>query len=133
MKDIPDTMKAVLLEAYNANLVRALRSLKMAELPVPKPEPGQVLVKVEAAPVNPSDIAFMRGGYNIQKDLPAIPGFEGAGRIVKAGDNADSDLIGKRICFFSQDDTGGTWAEYVAVNVEHCMPVSDQLAVDQAA
>ena len=133
MKDIPDTMKAILLEAYNANLVRALRSLKLVEMPVPKPAAGQVLVKMEAAPVNPSDIAFVRGGYNIQKELPAVPGFEGTGTVVMSGENTDPDLKGARVCFFSQNDRGGTWAEYVIVNANLCMPVSEELAVEQAA
>ncbi|MFP4470784.1 MAG: alcohol dehydrogenase catalytic domain-containing protein [Bacteroidales bacterium] len=133
MNTIPDKMKALSFEAYNANLIRALRMLKLVEKPVPVPAAGQVLVKMDAAPVNPSDIAFLRGGYSVRKQLPATPGFEGTGTIVRTGDEVDDKLKGSRVCFFSQDDEGGSWAEYVAVNLQHCMPVSDVLPVEQAA
>jgi NADPH:quinone reductase-like Zn-dependent oxidoreductase len=53
-----------------------------------------VLPEMEAAPINPSDIAFIRGGYNIQKSLPAIPGFEGTGTIAGVGGQVDDKLIG---------------------------------------
>jgi NADPH:quinone reductase-like Zn-dependent oxidoreductase len=129
----PDKMKAITLEQYNPNIVRALRSMKICEMPTPKPGPDQVLVKVEASPVNPSDIAFLLGGYNIVKPLPAIPGFEGVGRIVEAGDSIDSSFVGERVTFFTQDDTGGAWAEYVVLNRDQVIPVSIELPLEQAA
>ena len=126
-------MKALILEAYNPNLVRAMRSMKLAEIETPKPLFGDVLVKVQAASINPSDIAFIRGGYNIQKSLPAIPGFEGAGIIEDVSGDIDKKLIGKRVSFFSQNDKGGTWAEYVAVKLSNCLFVKDDLPIEQAA
>ena len=69
----------------------------------------------DASPVNPSDIAFLRGGYNIVKPVPVIPGFEGVGKIVAIGGKMDKAFVGKRITFFSQDDESGAWAEYAVV------------------
>ena len=126
-------MKALILESYNANLIRAMRSMKAIEKETPKPLKGEVLVKTQSAPINPSDIAFIRGGYNINKALPAIPGFEGTGTIAGVGQGVDEKLIGKRVSFFSQDDRGGTWAEFVCVKKQDCIFVLDELPVGQAA
>ena len=126
-------MKALILEAYNPNLIRAMRSMKIVEVDNPLPFAGEVLVKIQAAPINPSDIAFIRGGYNVKKSLPAIPGFEGTGIIEDVSDDLDEKLIGKRVSFFSQDDKGGTWAEYVAVKLSNCLFVKDDLPIEQAA
>ena len=131
--NIPDKMKAVLIEQYNPNIVRALRSMKIAEVPVLKPGADQVLVKVEASPVNPSDIAFLLGGYNIVKPLPAIPGFEGVGKVVAVGENIEASRVGERVTFFTQDDTNGAWAEYVVLRTDQLIPVSIDLPVEQAA
>lgn len=126
-------MKALILEDYNLNLIRAMRSMKLVETEKPQPSVGEVLVKVQAAPINPSDIAFVRGGYNIQKSLPAIPGFEGTGIIEEVGDGVENKYVGKRVSFFSQDDDGGTWAEYLAVKLQNCLFIKDEMPVDQAA
>lgn len=130
---IPDKMNAVILENYNPNLIRALGSMKVREVPVPVPAAGQLLVKVEASPVNPSDIAFLRGGYNIVKPVPTIPGFEGVGKIVAVGDSMDETLIGERVTFFIQDNDSGAWAEYALVGENDFIPVSMDLPVAQAA
>ena len=45
-----------------------------------------MLIKVESAALNPSDILFMRGQYNIKLDYPYTPGWEGSGIIVDASD-----------------------------------------------
>jgi len=126
-------MKAVVLENYNPNLIRAFRSMKVEMLPVPETLSGQILVKVEASPVNPSDIAFLRGGYNIVKPLPAIPGFEGTGKVVAVGDAMPATLIGEKVVFFCQEDTGGAWAEFVVLNEDEFISVHKSFLVEQAA
>jgi NADPH:quinone reductase-like Zn-dependent oxidoreductase len=64
-------MHAVQLRAYDGKP----ESSSVVELPVPEPGPGQVLVRVAASPINPSDQMFLRGLYGFKKPLPAIPGF----------------------------------------------------------
>jgi NADPH:quinone reductase len=72
---LPDTMRAVQLSAYDGRP----ESVRVAQVPVPAPGPGEVLVKMAASPVNPSDLMFIRGLYGFKKPLPANPGFEGSG------------------------------------------------------
>jgi NADPH:quinone reductase len=127
-------MKAILLPEYNANVIRAMKSLHVAELDIPGPAGEQVLVKVAAAPCNPSDIAFMRGGYNIRKPVPVVLGFECTGTVVETGDDPEAKkLIGKRVSCFSQGIENGTWAEYFMTDHRNCLLISDELDDDQAA
>lgn len=106
--------------------------LKVIEIEMPKFGDNEVLIKVHAAPVNPSDIAFIQGNYNVVKTLPAIPGFEASGKVVNAGKNV-KNLIGKNISCFVQDDRGGTWSEYVVANVNDTILLKDEMDLDQAA
>jgi NADPH:quinone reductase-like Zn-dependent oxidoreductase len=87
---------------------------------------------VHGAPCNPSDIAFMEGGYNIIKALPAVPGFEGSGRIVEAGEGAEH-LIGSKVSFFVQAEGDGSWSEYVCTHAGHTVILDEAMDLDQAA
>ena len=74
-------MRAVQLRAYDGKP----ESIVVAEVPLPQPGSGEVLVRIFASPINPSDLMFIRGLYGFKKPLPAIPGFEGSGTVVEAG------------------------------------------------
>jgi len=127
-------MKAIILPEYNSNVIRAMRSLQVAETGIPVPTGEQLLVRVAAAPCNPSDIAFMRGGYSIRKPLPAIMGFECTGTVLETGDDPElKSWIGKRVSCFTQDEEAGTWAEYVATHPDNCLQLRDELSDEQAA
>jgi len=63
----------------------------------PEPGAGQVLVALEAAPVNPSDLLLITGRYGYRPPLPAPLGVEGVGRIVAVGRAVDSVRIGERV------------------------------------
>jgi NADPH:quinone reductase-like Zn-dependent oxidoreductase len=127
-------MKAIILPDYNANIIRAMKSLAVGEVPVPEPKDSQVLIRVMAAPCNPSDIAFMRGGYGIRKQVPAVMGFECTGQVVEAGtDPGAKALLGKSVSCFSQGDESGTWAEYFMADSRDCIVLKDEVPVEQAA
>ncbi|MDG2081355.1 MAG: zinc-binding dehydrogenase [Bacteroidales bacterium] len=125
-------MKAVLLKAYNKNIIRAMLGLSIEERKVPKPDIDEVIIKVHASPVNPSDIAFIQGSYNIVKSLPAIPGFEASGIIVDSGDNK-KHLIGKKASCFIQGNGSGTWSEYMLAKIDDIIILNDDMNMDQAA
>ena len=76
---IPETMQAVRLEEENG-------TLQVRQIPVPMPGPGEVLVRMAASTINPSDIGFMysTSGYS-NRTLPVTPGIEGSGTVVAAG------------------------------------------------
>ena len=56
----------------------------------------EVLVSMEAAPLNPSDFLFVRGIYGVRPAFPSSLGAEGVGRVVKTGSKIDVALQGKR-------------------------------------
>jgi NADPH:quinone reductase-like Zn-dependent oxidoreductase len=125
-------MRAVQLRDYDGKP----ESISIATIPVPRPAAGEVLVRMAAAPINPSDVAFINGMYGVKKALPAIPGFEGSGTVVAAGGGMMARfLMGKRVaCHASSPNVaGGTWAEYLAVPASFCVPLRKQVDIEQAA
>jgi len=128
------TMNAVMLPQYQGNIIRALRSLELKEVSIPELLDDEVLVEISAAPANPSDLAFIQGGYNIRKAVPAIPGFEGSGRVVLSGQSPDAkNLMGKKVSFFSQSEHGGSWASHIPVKENDCIELDERIPTEQAA
>ncbi len=129
----PIHYRAAELPSYNANTLRAMLSMRITEKEIKSLGVGQLLVKMEAAPCNPSDIAFMQGGYNVVKALPAVPGFEGCGIVADVGEGVDSEWIGKRVSLFIQGNEDGSWAEYVVSTSEQLIPAAQELSAEQAS
>lgn len=125
-------MRAVVLPSYNRNIIRAMLGLKVQDVKIPIPKADEVLIKMHASPVNPSDIAFIQGIYNVVKTLPAIPGFEASGEVIEAGHEAN-ELIGRKVSCFVQDDLSGTWSEYVIANKVDVIVLKEDMDLDQAA
>lgn len=124
---LPDSMKAVFLEKPGGPLF-------VRETEIPKPGPGEVLVKIAAAPVNPSDLAMIR---NAGKDFDAavvIPGLEGSGRVVAAGKGLLPRLwMGKRVACSAHHFTSGTWAEYMVTGAGMCFPLNKKVSDEQGS
>lgn len=132
--DIPKKMRAVVLSAHHADLRDAIGSLQVAEREVPRPGRGEVLVKIEAAPCNPSDLLLLQGRYGPQKSLPFVPGREGAGTVVATGGGlAASFFNGRRVACSLQADGDGTWAQYFLAQAGSCIPLKKNLRLQQAA
>ncbi len=92
---------------------------------VTEPVLGQeeVLVSMEAAPLNPSDFLLVRGMYGVRPALPSPVGAEGVGRVTKTGSKVDGSLPGKRVMIVPSYEQG-TWAEQVVVPVRNIVPLS---------
>jgi NADPH2:quinone reductase len=129
---IPDSMRAVQLTAYDGKP----ESIGVVEMPVPRPGPGEVLVRVFASPINPSDLMFIRGLYGFKKPLPAVPGFEGSGTVIEAGTGLMPRFLrGRRVACAAADAkvTGGMWAEFVVTSAQFCIPLRKDVDLEQGA
>ena len=119
-------MKAVIIQAPGSSPV-------ISELPVPEPGTGEVLVKISAAPVNPSDLAGIRRARP-EADYPFVPGLEGAGAVVKAGKGLLPGMwLGKRVTCSPVRGKGGTWAEYMVTSAGHCFPLGKNVDDEQGS
>ncbi|NQV15979.1 zinc-binding dehydrogenase [bacterium] len=126
---LPDQMTAIVLDSYSG-----VAALRVEQRPVPKPKKNEVLVRVAASPINPSDLAFLEGLYGIEKKTPTIPGFEGSGTVVAAG-NAFMGryLIGKRVACIGRERGDGVWAEYMVTSTKYALPLADSVDLVQGA
>src|SRR5713101_989925 len=77
--------------------------------------PEEVLISMEAAPINPSDFLFVRGMYGVQPAFPSAVGAEGVGRVAKIGSKVDVALQSKRVLTIPTYEQG-TWADEVVVS-----------------
>jgi NADPH:quinone reductase-like Zn-dependent oxidoreductase len=94
---------------------------------VPEPALGQddVLISMEAAPLNPSDFMLVRGIYGVRPAFPFSVGSEGVGRVTQTGSKVDVALQGKRVLILPTYEQG-TWADQVVVPVRNIVPMSDE-------
>ena len=130
--------------------------VSLKEVDVPEPKPHEVIVRMEASPINPSDMWPMFGPASLDKatfdpDKKALVapvhkpllnriksrldqtlpiGNEGAGTVVKAGDSPEAQaLMGKTVSIL----TGAAYTEYACVPVQACLPHMDSTTPQQAA
>jgi NADPH2:quinone reductase len=102
--------------------------LRLAELPIPQPGPGQVLIRVEAVGVNFIEIYFRKGVY--KASLPLTPGSEAAGTVEALGPGVTEFAAGDRVASVS---VLGSYAEYALVPATQLVNVSEGLTPEQAA
>ncbi len=103
--------------------------LSLQERPTPQPDVNQILIRVYAAGVNRSDIHQRTGGYGMDP-TGQIPGLEVAGVVEACGTNGSRWKVGDKVCALI---SGGGYAEYVAVDEHHCLPIPTNLPFIEAA
>ena len=110
-------------------------SLTMREIPVPRPQMGQVLIRMAAAPINPSDLGSLSGlSYSGKRQFPFTPGLEGSGTVIEVGEGIMPRLLNRRRVACSALLTGdGTWAEYMVTSAEQCVPLNKNVSLEQGA
>ena len=102
--------------------------LQLAELPVPQPGPGQVLVRIAAAGINFIDTYLREGRYPAQ--LPFIPGQEAAGTVEALGADVQEFAVGDRVAW---NGTRGTYAEFALAPARDLLLLPEHLSFEQAA
>jgi trans-2-enoyl-CoA reductase len=98
--------------------------------PWPTPATDEVVVRIRAAPVNPADLNQIEGKYPVRPELPATPGFEGAGVVVELGGGVQSPANGALVIV---PHNVGTWRDAVAVKAEELVVVPEGIEPTQAA
>jgi len=127
---IPEQMTAVVLDSYSG-----AEALRVEQRPVPKPGKDEVLVKVAASPINPSDLAFLGGNYGFDKSPPVVPGGEGSGTVVAVGPGAMGRyFLGKQVACLSNGERDGIWAEYTVASTKGgAFPLNESVSLEQGA
>jgi NADPH:quinone reductase-like Zn-dependent oxidoreductase len=112
---LPPEMTAIAISAFGGPEV-----LQPVRMPLPRPGPGEVLIRVAAAGLNAPDLGQRRGTYNPPADASPLPGLEVGGEIAALGPETYGFRIGDPVVALTN---GGGYAEYVAVPVGQVLPL----------
>jgi NADPH:quinone reductase-like Zn-dependent oxidoreductase len=125
--NIPEKMVAVHLEKPGGPLT-------FRTISVPAPKDGEVLVKMSAAPINPSDLQRINSVTGEQEVSSFVPGIEGSGTVIAVGKGLLARLwMGKRVACSSVHADSGTWAEYMATSASFCFPIPKGISDEQGS
>jgi mitochondrial enoyl-[acyl-carrier protein] reductase / trans-2-enoyl-CoA reductase len=94
--------------------------LRVESRPWPTPALGEAVVQMRAAPINPADLNQIEGKYPVRAELPATPGFEGAGVVVDLGTNVTKVAVGALVIL---PHNVGTWRGAVAIKADELVAV----------
>jgi NADPH2:quinone reductase len=119
-------MKAIQVSKFGGPEV-----LQLNEIPTPKPGPGQILVRVHGAGVNPYDTYMRSGTYAIKPPLPYIPGSDAAGTVESIGDGVKKVKPGDRV--YTAKTITGAYAEYALADESQLYPLPDKISFSQGA
>ena len=119
-------MKAIIVREYGEPEV-----MRLEEVETPQPAAGQVLVKVEAAGVNPVDTYLRTGIHAHAPQLPYTPGKDGAGTIEAVGGSVSKFQRGDRV--YTSGCISGTYAEYTLCEEKHLGKLPDNISFEQGA
>ena len=89
--------------------------VEVVDLETPPVGPGEALIDIEAAAINPAHLLTLEGGYGIQPELPAVPGAEGIGKIVEVGSGVTNVKPGDRVMV---PPYTGAWRQQAVVDAD---------------
>jgi len=119
-------IKAVVYERHG----NPAEVLRVETQPWPKPAADEAVVQMRAAPINPADLNAIDGKYPVRPELPATPGFEGAGVVVDLGSDVTGMTAGALVIL---PHNLGTWREAVAVKASELVAVPPEIEPVHAA
>ncbi|WP_207803871.1 NADP-dependent oxidoreductase [Kocuria tytonicola] len=110
--------------------------LELTDQPLPKVGPGEVLVRVKAAGINPVDWKVMSGGLDpvMNAQFPVVPGWDVAGVVTQKGFDTPGVSEGDEVIAYARKDWvhGGTFAQYVSVPVRALAPKPEAMSWEEA-
>jgi NADPH:quinone reductase-like Zn-dependent oxidoreductase len=104
--------------------------LRVEDVPLPEPGPGEVRVRLTRSPIHNHDIWTIRGTYGVKPDLPARAGTEAVGVVDALGEGVDGLTVGQRV---ASGGAFGVWAEHFLANAKTLLPLDDAIPDDAAA
>src|SRR5882762_1020983 len=119
-------MKAIRVHQFGGPEV-----VKLEEVPTPKPEAGQVLLRVRAVGVNPYDTYMRAGTYAIKPPLPYTPGSDAAGTVEAVGNGVTKVKPGDRV--YTAKTLTGAYAQYALALEEQVHRLPDNVSFGQGA
>ena len=122
---IPEKMQAVEISEYGGP-----ENLKICSRSTPKLLNNQILIKVLFAGVNRPDLLQRQGNYKVPETASDLPGLEVSGIVVAINGSNIKFKVGEKVCALCH---GGGYAEYVAVDAGHCMPIPQNYSMQEAA
>ena len=122
---LPNEMEALIVRRYGD-----WRAVDTGRLPVPRPGPGQVLIRAGAAALNFPDLLMIEGKYQVKPELPFVPGRDVAGTVVALGEGARGFAPGDRV---AAQPPSGAFGEYVAAPDYTCVQVPTSVSDADAA
>ncbi|XP_019844906.2 enoyl-[acyl-carrier-protein] reductase, mitochondrial-like [Bactrocera dorsalis] len=105
--------------------------LQLVELDLSEPKDNEVLVRLLAAPINPSDINTIQGKYPVKLPLPAIAGNEGVGEVLRAGANVQKLKRGQRVVVV--ESALGTWRTHANFSEQQLLGIPNKMDLATAA
>jgi len=124
--ELPDRQTALRYHRFGP----PAETLVLDTVPIPRPGPGQVLMRMLAAPINPADMGRIGGSYGDLPDLPAVGGLEGVGEIADLGDRVKGWRLGDRVL---APPEAGSWQAYALADAENLYLAPPNADLHQAA
>jgi len=119
-------MKAIRVHSFGGP-----EMLRLEEVSKPQAGPGEILVRVRAAGVNPVDVYIRAGTYPVKPALPYTPGKDGAGIVEAIGDGIKQFKPGDRV--YLADSLTGTYAEFALGNAGQVHALPEKITFAQGA
>lgn len=119
-------MKAIVVKSFGSP-----ETMQIMDIQQPEIKKGELLIKVEAAGVNPVDTYIRNGIYPVLPELPYTPGMDAAGTVVELGEGSTRFSKGDRVYYAGRQF--GTYAEYVAAPEDRVFPLPANISFSQGA
>ncbi len=104
--------------------------LRLRELNLPPLQQGEVLIRMEAAAIHPSDLGMIGGTYGRLRELPAVGGREAVGTVIETGPGVPDSWEGRRVRL---PEDSGVWRTLQVARAEQLAEVPDGVPLEQAA